>query len=52
MKNAETVHEAAQVLDLLDEDLRLRVLNMLKGLKKTRRTMSQHIENISKEIGI
>lgn len=41
-----------RLLDLLDRNLKLMVLNMLKELKETRRTMSQHIQSISKERGI
>lgn len=46
------IPEEAQKFDLLSKDLQLTILNMLKELKETMRTMSHQTENINKKIEI
>lgn len=41
-KLTETFPEEAQAVNLLDKDLKSTVLNILKELKETRRTMPQN----------
>ena len=52
IKLTETIPEEAQILNILDNDSKSTVLNVLKEIKETRRKMSQQRDTISKETEI
>ena len=52
MKLMEAVPDEAEILDLLHKHFKSTVLNILKEVKETRKTMYEQIENINKETEI
>lgn len=52
IKLTETISEEAQILNILDNDSKSTVLNVLREIKETRRKVSQQRETVSKETEI